>query len=94
MAVCFSAYLVAQRGDQPLQVVLLVDHHLLLLVLLLQLHLHLSQLDQETTPPPTSITPASHHLLHISSNHTPHRRTLPRVTRAVGHEAMYVGGDA
>ena len=71
---------------------LLVDHHLLLLVPLLQLHLHLSQLDQETTPPP-SITPASHRLLSISFNYTPHRRTAPKRISVVGPVGMYVDGD-
>lgn len=38
------AYLVTQRRNEALQVVLLVNHHLLLLVLLLQLHLQLPEL--------------------------------------------------
>lgn len=37
-------YLFTQCGDQPLQIMLLMNHHLLLLILLIQLHLQLSKL--------------------------------------------------
>lgn len=39
-----SPYLLTQGADEPFQVLLLVQHHLLLLVLLLQLHLQLPEL--------------------------------------------------
>lgn len=39
-----SSYLLAQGADEPLQVLLLMQHHLLLLVLLFQLHLQLPEL--------------------------------------------------
>lgn len=39
-----SPYLLTQGANEPLQVLLLVQHHLLLLVLLLQLHLQLPEL--------------------------------------------------
>lgn len=39
-----SPYLLTQGANEPLQILLLVQHHLLLLVLLLQLHLQLPEL--------------------------------------------------
>lgn len=75
-----SSYLLAQGTDEPFQVLLLMQHHLLLLVLLFQLHLQLPELCMGDNPSHVQ-SPVSPHQSPMCQQGTPTTAAGTQVAR-------------